>query len=82
MACCNQRRQAARPRTVSARPVAAPFDPDAAAVVLRYLGSGTMRVQGPRSAQVYTATTAKRLLRVDARDVDALLRTGAFAFAS
>ncbi len=85
MACCNQRRQAARPRsavpprvTAPADSDAAPADSDAAAVALRYIGSRSIRVQGPRSAQIYTAGPAKRVVRVDARDVDALLRTGVF----
>jgi hypothetical protein len=49
---------------------------------VRYLGTRPVRVRGAASGRAYTASATDPLLRVDARDAAALLRTGLFRTAT
>jgi hypothetical protein len=48
-------------------------------VVLRYLQSRPILVRGPSTGRHYSFSESQPLQAVDARDVDALARTGLFA---
>lgn len=54
----------------------------AADVPVRYLGARPVRVRGAGSGRTYLASSDNPLLRIDARDAAALIRTGLFRTAS
>jgi hypothetical protein len=49
---------------------------------VRYLGVRPVRVRGAASGRTYTASATDPLLRIDARDAAALIRTGLFRAAT
>jgi hypothetical protein len=51
-------------------------------VRVRYLGVRAVRVRGAASGRTYTASSTDPLLRIDARDAAALIRTGLFRTAA
>jgi hypothetical protein len=87
MPCCGQNREKAR---VEARqPAAAPVNPAPLArsaaspgagstIRLRYRGSTSITVRGPRSGRSYTFSGREPERFVDGRDVEALLKIGLF----
>jgi hypothetical protein len=89
MPCCGKKRAALTVRSIpspaplqsAAQPAASgeasrPTGPAAAA--LRYLGQRSIALRGPRSGRVYTFDPTGDATVVEARDLDALLRTGLF----
>jgi len=87
MSCCGQRRRALAspaPHVPSGSPVmrshAPGTGPGAAAggIALRYLGLGPFTSRSPRTGRLYACGGSGATLRVDAADVDAMLRTRLF----
>ena len=76
MSCCSNRRAALG--SVPQLRAAAYATPAAAAQRLRYLGQAPISLRGPHSGRVYSVDAAAHELAVDARDLEALLRTGLF----
>jgi len=90
MACCGQKRlalaqgraPAPEGRAGVTRPSAAAPRPAARApgeVVLRYRGPAAFQTRSIRTGRVYACAGTGAVLAVDARDAEALVRTGRFA---
>ena len=92
MSCCGDKRSAWRRSSARAAaavrvPAGAPPAPERAGAVagadggevaLRFLGPASMLLRGPGSGRSYAVDPAAGSLRVDPRDVEALLATGLF----
>jgi hypothetical protein len=85
MACCNRRRvllasepPAVHAVPVRAVPVARPHSVGSQ-VLLRFVGTQRVRVEGAVSGRTYRASPADRLVTASQEDVRSLLRSGLFA---
>jgi hypothetical protein len=81
MPCCGSRRIELAARFHAApRALAESPDPirQEAVVALRYSGSAKLALRGPATGRVYRIGPRMRQLSADARDADALIRTGLF----
>jgi hypothetical protein len=80
MGCCGQGRAALRAQTASARAHPAPQElpRTRATAVIRYAGSGRVRVRGAASGRVYEFARGEKA-EVAAADIPTMVRTGLFA---
>jgi hypothetical protein len=78
MSCCGKKREAMQLRrtvSVTPRPASPPTRPRTPLV---FHGIGSYLVTGPHSREVYRFSSRQPEQSVDARDAEALLRTGLF----
>jgi hypothetical protein len=80
MGCCNRRRVllASGPAAAGAGPAGRPQSVGAQ-VLLRFVGTQRVRVEGAVSGRTYRASPADRLVTASQEDVRSLLRSGLFA---
>jgi hypothetical protein len=80
MACCNRRRVllASGPAAAGAGPADRPHSVGSE-VLLRFVGTQRVRVEGAVSGRTYRASPADRLVTASQEDVRSLLRSGLFA---
>ena len=80
MSCCSSRRHQfpSTPQLRSASPVTQPPPIASTDARLRFIGHAPMTLRGPFSGHVYTLSHDEPEVATDARDTEALLRTGLF----